>query len=50
MEEKKKKKSAVQVVKEIKRRTRRNFTSEEKIFFTLYTFYRIIDKAILIDR
>jgi len=35
MEEKKKKKSAVQVVKEIKRRTRRTFTSEEKIKIVL---------------
>jgi transposase len=35
MEEKKKKQSAVQVVKEIKRRTRRTFTSEEKIKIVL---------------
>ena len=35
MEKKKEKKSAVQVVKEIKRRTRRTFTSEEKIKIVL---------------
>ena len=35
MEEKNKKQSATQVVKEIKRRTRRTFTSEEKIKIVL---------------
>jgi transposase len=35
MEEKSKKKSANQIVKEIKRRTRRTFTSEEKIKIVL---------------
>jgi transposase len=35
MKKKKEKKSAVQVVKEIKRRTRRTFTSEEKIKIVL---------------
>ena len=35
MEENNKKKSATQIVKEIKRRTRRKFTSEEQIKIVL---------------
>jgi hypothetical protein len=45
MEEKNKKQSVDQVVKEIKRRTRRKFTAEEK----LRLFWKVCAKACSVD-